>query len=77
MAFGIGDAIKIKGAWDKFTRNHPKFPMFLNAVKAKGIPVDTVMGLTIEYPNGEKLATNIKITEQDLELMQEISKLGK
>lgn len=77
MGLGIGDAMKIKGAWDKFTRNHPKFPMFLNAVKAKGIPADTVMGLTVEYPNGEKLATNIKITEQDLELFNEIGKLGR
>ena len=77
MAFGIGDALKIKGAWDKFTRNHPKFPMFLNAVKAKGVPADTVMGLTVEYPDGEKFATNLKITEQDLELIRELQKLGK
>lgn len=77
MGFGIGDALKVKGAWDKFTRNHPKFPMFLSAVKAKGVPSDTVLGLTVEYPSGEKLATNIKITEQDLELMQELGKLGK
>ena len=30
--FDIGSIMKIKGAWDTFTRNHPKFMPFMQAV---------------------------------------------
>jgi len=75
MSLGLGDLWKLKSGWDKFCRNHPKFPMFMNAVKAKGVPVDTVMGLSVIYPDGEKLETNIKITPEDLALFQELSQM--
>lgn len=74
MALGIGDVMKLKGAWDKFTRNHPKFPAFLNAAKSKGIVEGTVIGITITGPEGETITTNVKVTESDLELFDTLSK---
>lgn len=74
MALGLGDVMKIKGAWDKFTRNHPKFPAFLNAAKAKGVYEGTVIGITITGPEGESLTTNVKVTEEDLELFNTLTK---
>lgn len=73
----IGDLMKMKSAWDKFTRSHPRFPQFLYAVKQKGVPEGTILGVTVEYPNGEKIATNIKVTAEDLDLFDSLSKLGK
>ena len=29
--------MKIKNAWSRFAANHPKFPLFLNAIVKKGI----------------------------------------
>jgi len=71
---GINPAMlfKFKGMWDEFTRNHPKFPAFMAAVKAKGIPTDSIMEISITYPNGEKMATNIKVTDSDREMMSEL-----
>ena len=37
MAFNPGMMFKIKGAWERFIQNHPKFPMFLRAAAATGI----------------------------------------
>ena len=37
MAFNPGMMFKIKGAWERFVQNHPKFPMFLRAAAAAGI----------------------------------------
>ena len=37
MAFNPGMMFKIKGAWERFVQNHPKFPMFLRAAAATGI----------------------------------------
>lgn len=75
MGLGLGDIWKIKAAWDKFTRNHPKFPAFLNAVQTKGVPEDTVLGLTVTYPDGQKLETNLKVTREDLDLIEELRKI--
>lgn len=75
MALGLGDIMKVKGAWDKFTRNHPRFPQFLNAVKVKGVPEGTVIGITLDYPNGERLETNLKVTAEDLDLVETLKKV--
>ncbi|MCQ2414456.1 MAG: hypothetical protein MJ063_00180 [Lachnospiraceae bacterium] len=75
MALGLGDIMKVKSAWDKFARNHPKFPMFLNAVKGKGVPVGTVIGISIDYPGGEHVETNIKVSEEDLDLVETLKKV--
>lgn len=77
MGLGLGDMWKLKTMWDKFTRNHPKFPMFVNAVKQKGVPEGTVIGLSVIYSDGEKMETNLKITEEDLELFKELSQMKK
>lgn len=77
MGLGLGDMWKLKTMWDKFSRNHPKFPLFVNAVKQKGVPAGTVMGLSVVYPDGEKMETNLKITEEDLELFRELSQMKK
>ena len=29
--------LKLKGAWDKFAKNHPKFPLFLKAASQQAI----------------------------------------
>jgi len=66
---------KLQGMWNQFTENHPKFPMFLNAVKAKGIPVDSVIEIKITHPDGEVIKTNIKITPSDMELIESLKTL--
>lgn len=66
---GIGDIAKAKRAWDAFTTNHPKFPAFLNAVKAKGIKEGSVIAIKITGPEGESIETNIKVKAEDMQLM--------
>ena len=75
MALGIGDAMKLKSAWDEFTKNHPKFPAFLAAAKAKGITEGTIIGIKITGPEGEAIETNIKVQAGDLKLFDTISKM--
>ena len=71
----FGAMMKIKGAWDTFTRNHPKFPQFLGAVQRRGIPEGTIMAVTITYPDGQVMDTNIKVTQSDLDLFETIRKI--
>lgn len=66
---------KMKGMWDKFTANHPKFPMFLRAVQQKGIQEGTILAMSVTTPSGEKIETNIKLTASDMALFEELKQL--
>ena len=67
--------MKLKKAWDTFRGNHPKFPMFLSAVKKAGIKEGTIIDICITDPNGTKMETNIKVTESDLELYESLKSM--
>lgn len=75
--------MKIKNSWETFVQNHPRFPLFLNAIKQSyqdQNPVftdGTVIDLNITMPNGKTMATNVKLTESDLELFKEIIEMSK
>ena len=66
---------KMKGMRDKFTANHPKFPMFLRAVQQKGIQEGTILAMSVTTPSGEKIETNIKLTASDMALFEELKQL--
>lgn len=67
---------KMKGLWDRFTKNHPKFPKFLQAVQQKGIQEGTILAMSITTPSGEKLETNLRVTAEDMELFKELKQLS-
>ena len=66
---------KMKGMWDRFTQNHPKFPLFLRAAQQKGIQEGTILAVSITTPSGEKLETNLRVTADDMQLFEELKKL--
>ena len=67
---------KMKGLWDRFTKNHPKFPKFMQAVQQKGIQEGTILAMSITTPGGEKLETNLRVTAEDMELFKELKQLS-
>ncbi|MBE5959227.1 MAG: hypothetical protein E7254_10265 [Lachnospiraceae bacterium] len=68
---------KLKAAWERFSSNHPKFVPFLNAVASKGVVEGSVIEISVTSPEGETIATNVKITQSDLELFEEMKALSK
>lgn len=75
MDFGM--MMKLGGLWGKFTKNHPKFPQFIKALQSNGIKADTIIDVKITYPDGKTVDSNLKITESDLQLIEELKKLKK
>ena len=65
--------MKIKNAWARFAANHPKFPLFLNAIVKKGIQEETIFEFKVTYPDGQQLVTNMRLRAEDIELWKEIS----
>lgn len=66
---------KIKGLWDQFVQNHPKFPMFLTALKNSGVQEGTVIEVQVTQPDGQQMKTNIKVSQSDIELFEQLKGL--
>lgn len=69
MAMNPAMLFKIKGAWEKFVQNHPKFPLFLRAASASGIREGYIIEVKITDTDGKAICTNVKLTESDMELI--------
>lgn len=68
----FGSIMKIKGAWDKFTQNHPKFAPFMQAVGREAVMDGTIIEVKVTSPAGKEYNTNMKITQSDLELFAQL-----
>lgn len=67
--------LQMKGAWDNFQKNHPKFPQFMKAVGKSALAEGTVMEVTVTTAEGKTLSTNLKLTAQDMEMFRQIQEL--
>ena len=67
------DVLKIKGAMETFAANHPKFPAFLQAASQGMLGEGTIVDLVVTAPDGRKIATNVKLTESDIELVKQFT----
>lgn len=67
----LGMIQKLKGCMDQFRMNHPKFPLFLNAVSQDALVVGSVIEITVTTPEGKNYCSNIKLNENDLELIEQ------
>ena len=76
MALNPAMLFKIKGAWEKFVSNHPKFPMFLRAASAAGIKEGYIIEVKITDTEGKAICTNVKLTSSDMELIDMIKDMS-
>ena len=67
--------MKLMAAKNKFTQNHPKFVAFLNAVFANKIEEGTIIEISVQKPGQEKLTSNIKVLQSDLDLLEGLKDL--
>lgn len=69
---------RIKNSWSRFTTSHPKFPMFLQASsKNNVIQENTVLEIKITTPEGKNLSTNVKLTNDDLALFNDLKEMAR
>lgn len=69
--------MKIMSAKETFTNNHPKFVAFLNTVFKNKIEEGTIIEISVQKPGREKLTSNIRVQQSDLDLIQGLMELGK
>lgn len=69
--------LQLKGAWDQFTGRHPKFPSFLKALSQGAVAEGTVLEFTVTTPDGRVLNSNLKITAEDMALVEQLKNIAK
>lgn len=79
MAFNPADLFKVRAAAETFNANHPKLIPFFGAAKNKATTPGSVIEIAVTDPAGERIETNLRVQESDLELIRllmEISSKG-
>ena len=66
----------MKNAMETFRRNHPKFPLFLNAVSQDALVEGTIIEINVTTPEGKNYCTNVKLKSSDLELMETLKNMN-
>ncbi|MBQ9983421.1 MAG: hypothetical protein IJP29_02415 [Lachnospiraceae bacterium] len=67
--------MQMKEMLEKFQKNHPKVPMFFRAV-AQNIGEGSVIEMSVISPEGKKICTNMRVTVDDLKLVEQLKSLG-
>ena len=68
--------MQVKGMLDKFKNNHPKIPMFLSDA-ARSMGEGSIIEVSVTSPEGRKITTNMKVNQEDLELIEQLKAFGK
>lgn len=68
--------MKIKGMMETFCKNHPKVPMFLQSA-GQNINEGSVIEISVTTAQGKNLCTNMKVTAEDLELVEQLKNLSR
>ena len=68
--------MKLMSAKNTFAKNHPKFVAFLTTVFKDRIEEGTVIEISVQKPGQEKITSNIKVQQSDLDLLQGLMELG-
>ena len=67
---------KLKSGMDRFRANHPKFPLFLNAVSQNALMEGTVIEINVTTPEGRNYCTNVKLQADDMEFLNSLKSMG-
>lgn len=71
----IQSIMKIKQSKREFFKNHPKAGKLLDDVNKKGFCKDQEIAIAVRYPDGTEYKAGIKVTDNDLELLELLREL--
>lgn len=67
--------MKIKEMGTRFQSAHPRIPGFLQAAFGN-VREGSVIEMTVTDPEGKSICANIRVTKEDMEMLQEIQTLS-
>ncbi len=67
--------MRLKPLMEKFRENHPKVPMFFAAASGC-IQEGSIIELSVQAPDGSPICTNIRVTKDDIDLINAMKELA-
>lgn len=67
--------LSMKSSLEKFQGNHPRFMQFLATMTQNGLEEGTILECKVITPEGKEIQANIKINQDDLELIEKIKEI--
>ena len=71
----IANLMKFRSIWNDFTKRHPKFPLFIEAVSSNGITEGSIIEIAITDKDGRKIDTNLLVKAEDMELLESLKQM--
>ena len=68
--------LKLMSAKAAFTKNHPKFSAFCKAALSRPIEPGTIIEISLQRPGEEPMMANIKVQQEDLDLLESLKGLS-
>ena len=69
--------LKLKNLMDEFQVRHPKFPLFMKKIYKDAMIPGSLFEVKVTTPDGKSYVSNIRLTQEDLNSIQEIKTLKK
>lgn len=63
--------LQFRNSWNRFSKNHPKFTQFIDAVSQDALSEGTLIEINVTTPDGKSYSSNLKLTKSDMELYRE------
>lgn len=70
------DLLQMINLWNRFQKNHPKFPKFISAVTKNAIKEDSIIEIKVTTADGECYDSNLKINADDMEMIRQIREMS-
>lgn len=67
--------LQFQKTWERFKNNHPKFPLFLKAVSQNALKEGSVIEISITTAEGKNYCSNLKLSEDDMEMISQMKQL--
>lgn len=68
--------LALKSSFEKFQNNHPKFVQFVQTIAQMGVKEGTIFECKVIMPDGKELQTNLRITQEDLEMFEKLKEMS-
>lgn len=68
--------LQIKKHLETFSSNHPRVVQFLHAVPGR-IQPGSIIEITVKDADGQEISTNMRVTQEDMELISQLQQLAK
>ena len=68
--------LQMMNLWNRFQKNHPKFPKFISAVMKSAIKEGSIIEIKVTTAEGESYDSNLKINADDMEMIRQFKEMS-